>query len=70
MWSMPTLQPRAKSIESKLLCMGTEQRLGSLLDGWKVVWCQPDHKRLLWHIMVFRPVTKLNGCCGPEKINA
>jgi len=50
--------------------MGTEQRLGSLLDGWKVVWCQPDHKRLLWHIMVFRPVTKLNGCCGPEKINA
>ena len=46
MWSVQTLPP----IQTKFLCLNTEMQLGSFIDGWEVVWCQPDHNPVIWHI--------------------
>ncbi len=54
MWSMQTRLPLSHPIETKFLCMSTEREIGSLLDGWRVVWCQPDRHGIFWHIMVVR----------------
>ena len=62
MWSMQTLP----SIETKFLCVNTEMQLGAFLDGGEVVWCQPDHKRILWHIMVLRRRIEFRGCCDKK----
>ena len=64
MWSMQTSPSRLPPIETKFLCVGSEQRLGSIIDGWTVVWCQSDHRRILWHIMVLRRGVHFRGCCG------
>ncbi len=44
MGSMQTALPLSHSIETKFLCFSTERKIGSLLDGWRVVWCQPDRR--------------------------
>ena len=48
--SMQTILPLSQPIETKFLCLGTEREVGSLLDGWRVVWCQPDRNGIVWHI--------------------
>jgi len=64
MGSMQTDSSCALAIETKFLCVSKELELGSFLDGWKVVWCQPDKHRILWHIMVARRRVEFRGCCG------
>ena len=44
--------------ETKFLCITAEVEIGSLIDGWEVVWCQPRRRRVVWHVMVTR--RKLN----------
>ena len=51
--------------ETKFLCVPAALPLGSAVDGWKVVWRQPDRHRVLWHVMLFRPRILLRGCCDP-----
>ena len=50
-------------METRFLCMTTAQEIGSRIDGWEVVWCQPDRCRVLWHVMVNRPHVEFRGCC-------
>ena len=69
MWSMQTgptqtALPFSQPIETKFLCLSTEREIGSLLDGWCVVWCQPDRNGIMWHIMVARREIQFRGCCG------
>ena len=52
------------SLETKFLCLAAAVEIGSLLDGWQVVWCQPGRQRILWHVMVMRSRMEFRGCCG------
>jgi hypothetical protein len=51
-------------LETKFLCVPAAVAIGSHLDGWQVVWCQPDRNGVLWHIMLVRPRIEFRGCCG------
>ncbi len=64
MWSLQTALPLSQPIETKFFCLSTERKIGSLLDGWRVVWCQPDRLGIVWHIMVVRSEIRFRGCCG------
>ena len=51
-------------LETKFLCLSFAPAVGSHLDGWRVSWCQPDGKRVLWHVMLIRPRIEFRGCCN------
>ena len=40
---MQTLAP----IVTEFLCVTTELQLGFFVGEWKVVWCEPDHNRIV-----------------------
>ena len=50
-------------LETKFLCVTAELEIGSLIDGWQVVWCRPGRRRIVWHVMVVRPRIEFRGCC-------
>ena len=43
------------AIETEFICVSAPVEIGSLIDGWKVVWCMPDQNRIIWHVI---PVTR------------
>jgi hypothetical protein len=55
-------QPDQPGLETKFLCESSALALGSYLDGWQVIWCQPDRNGVLWHIMLVRLRIEFRGC--------
>ena len=56
--------PDRSPVETKFIRTAQALPLGSSLDGWLVVWCQPDRQRVLWHAMLLRPKIEFRGCCN------
>ncbi len=55
--------PDRSPVETKFIRTAQALPLGSSLEGWLVVWCQPDRQRVLWHAMLLRPKIEFRGCC-------
>lgn len=50
-------------VRTKFVSLAHPVPIGSLLDGWRVTWCQPDRYRVAWHVMLVRCHLRFRGCC-------
>jgi hypothetical protein len=59
------VQNELASFQTKFLGVAVAHPIGTWIDGWQVVWCQPGRNCILWHVMVIRRTIEFRGCCDP-----